>query len=192
MRKLILLTVALATTMLAQPPGPRRGFGPGAPQADRPAAQLTALKDYLGLTDAQVASLRDARTKQAEANKPLRDQLQTKVAALRTEMQKANPDASVVGNLQVEIKRLREQLRTSRHAVNADALAILSPDQQAKLKALEEARKLFPAAAQAGAMGLIAVPEPPAGAGAGMRPMRRMGGGMRPMGMGPGPRGPGI
>lgn len=189
MRNLIVLTVALATTMLAQPPGPRQGFGAGVPPADRPAAQMTALKDYLGLTDSQVTALREARVKQAEANKPVLDQIRTKTEALRTEMQKANPDASVVGALQVEIKKLREQLRESRQGVSPDALAVLTPDQQTKLKALEEARKLFPAAAQAGAVGLIAAPEPPAGAGTGFGPMRR-GDGMRPMGFGTGPRGP--
>lgn len=192
MRRLILLTVAVATTLLAQPPA-RRPFAAGN-QTGQQAPRFTALKDYLGLTDAQVTALADARKKQFDATQPAREQLRAKVDALRTEMRKDNPDGSVIGSLTVEIKKLREEMRTAHRAVSPAALAVLTPDQQAKLKALEEARKLFPAAAQAGAAGLIAAPEWPEGMGPGAgfrRGMGRgMGMGMGPMGAGPGPRGP--
>ena len=186
MYRLMLLTVAVATTLLAQPPV-RRPFAAGE-QAGQPAPRFTALKDYLGLTDAQVTALADARKKQVEAAQPIREQLRAKAEALRTEMQKASPDGAAIGSLIVDIKKLREQLRTSHQGVNSDALAVLNPDQQAKLKALDDARKLFPAAAQASAAGLIAAPERPAGMGPGAGFRRDMGRRMG-MGMGMGPMG---
>lgn len=188
MRRLILLTAILSTTLLAQGPGPRRTFAPGAGAGEARQPRLTALKDYLNLTDTQVTALTEARKRTAEANKAAFEEMRTKAQALRTEMQKDSPDAATVGNLQVELKKLREQTRDKRNAVDANAFAVLTPEQQAKLKALEEARKLFPAAGQADALGLIAAPERPEGApGPALRPrMRgpRVGAGMRP-GMGP-------
>lgn len=165
MNKLIPLAAFLiASSALAQ--------GPGAWRQRTGAANLDALKQYLNLTDAQLDQLRAVRREAAQSARPEARQIQEKARALREEMQSANPDQAKVGRLTVELKQLREQLRAGRSDVSEKARAILTPDQQAKLKALEEARKLAPAMRQATALGLLDPPEPlPAGALAG--PMGR-------------------
>jgi Spy/CpxP family protein refolding chaperone len=136
--------------------------GPGAMaqrQRARAAVNADALKQYLNLTDSQVEQLRTARKDLAQANKPVLDQIREKAQALRQEMKSDKPDSTKVGQLTVELKALREQIRTSRDGLGAKTRAILSPEQQAKLKNLEEAQKLAPAIRQAVALGLIDAPE---------------------------------
>lgn len=77
-------------------------------------------------------------------------------------MQASNPDAAKVGQLTVELKQLREKALAERLGFSDKARAVLTADQQAKLKALEEAAKLGTAARQAAAVGLITPPLPAA------------------------------
>lgn len=137
----------IASLSMAQPRGAGRGLGKG--------AGTGALKEYLGLSDAQVQQIREVTKQQMEGVKPLADQIREKGNALRDEMKKESPDQAKVGQLTVELKNLREQMKSKR-AARADSIsAILTPEQRAKLKTLEEAAKLGPAARQAGALGLI-------------------------------------
>ena len=190
MKRLILMSLALAGLTFAQGPAP----GPGQ-QGPRGPIVPAALKTYLALSDTQVQALIDLRKTQAEENKPILEQIRTKAEALREEMNKTSPDPAVVGKLMVEMKQLRESLKEGRGEVNPAAVAILTPEQQAKLKALSDALTLAPAANQAAGLGLIARPDPPAGLGpAGMPGMGAgmgagMGGGVGPMGAGMGRRG---
>lgn len=180
MKRILLTTVLLAGTLMAQ--GPGFGPGPRAPRADAPGVARVpdALKTYLNLTDDQVQKLVDARKSVAEANKPIFEQIREKSQALREEMQKDTPDAAKVGQLMVDIKALRTKLRDGRGDVNSAALAVLTDAQKALLPALDQALKLGPAARQAAALGLVAAPEPPEGAGLGAG------------GFGAGPRGRGM
>lgn len=154
MLKAAMMTLALAGLMLAQ--GPR----PGAGQPPSP----DALKAYLGLSDTQVQQLIDLRRTPPAAVATLREQLQTKATALREEMQKTNPDPAKVGQLIVEMKAIREQIRAEHLKVNDQAKALLTAEQKTKLAALEAAQKLAPAIRQATGLGLLA---PPEGIGAG-------------------------
>jgi Spy/CpxP family protein refolding chaperone len=118
--------------------------------------QSDDLKKFLNLSDAQVQQIRDVAKQQVEGVKPIADQMRDKSNALRDEMQKDSPDQAKVGQLTVDLKNLREQLRSKR-AARVDSLsAVLTPDQREKLKTLEEAAKLGPAVRQAAALGLIA------------------------------------
>lgn len=180
MKRLIVAALALALGAWAQ--GPRGGgFGPGgsagmgAPGGmggpggmgmmgqGIAAASPDALKEYLALTDSQVTQLKDLRTKRFEAAKPIMEQIRTKSQELKTLLDGANPDPAKVGQLTVEIKQLREQVRNLRTSDQDAALAILTPEQKTKLKALEDALKLMPAAHQAVGLGLLEAPERPAG-----------------------------
>jgi Spy/CpxP family protein refolding chaperone len=102
------------------------------------------------------------------------EQMRGKSQALRDAMTAPNPDPAQVGQMMVELKGLREQMRAARSGLNEKALAVLTPDQKTKLTTLSEANKAAPAARQAMALGLLAPPEGSAGAG-----MQRMGRGAR-------------
>ena len=136
---------------------------------------MEALKTYLGLSDTQVASLRQARTDAVEQAKPnLKDGAQ-KARDLRAEMNKANPDPNTVGRLMTEMKQMREQGRSAQTQVREKSLAVLSEPQKAKLKALDEAAALQDTVREARMSGLLSGAEPAEGGA----PMRR-GRGLRP------------
>lgn len=161
MMKTIILTLAFTGLMFAQ--GPGFGPGPGPVPAPGTPPAPTALKEFLGLTDAQVQQLIDLRKSVPEAMKPFAEQLREKAAALREEMQKTNPDPAKVGQLTVEMKQIRERMRAEHQKFDDQAKALLTPDQKAKLAELEAAMKLAPAIRQGVALGLL---EGPAGEGA--------------------------
>jgi Spy/CpxP family protein refolding chaperone len=177
MLKAAMMTMALAGLMMAQGPGSGRGPGLGAGTPPSP----DALKEFLGLTDAQVQQLVELRKSQPAAVQPLREQLRTKAEAMREEMQKANPDTNKVAQLMVEMKAIREQIRAEHGKLNDQAKALLTEEQKVKLAQLEAAQKLAPAIRQGIGLGLLSGPE---GAGAGR-------GGPAMLGPGPG-AGPGM
>jgi Spy/CpxP family protein refolding chaperone len=145
------------------PMGRRGGMGGRGLVPERQAgigamAGSAALKDYLGLSDAQLEQMRTLRRDQAQEVRPEMQAVRAKAQELRTEMQAPSPNAAKVGQLTVELKQLREKAMAERSGFSDKARAVLNADQQAKLKALEDAAKLAPAARQAAAMGLIAPP----------------------------------
>jgi Spy/CpxP family protein refolding chaperone len=171
--RMILTVVIMAGTLLAQGPGgpngARRFGGPGGPMAGGMAgggaalANADALKTALGLTDAQVQQLRDLRKLQADAAKPIMDEIRGKRQAVADAMKSATPDSTLIGQLMVDIRKLNDSLKGLRADREAKALAILTPDQKTKLTALQDAQKLMPAVAQATALGLLAPPQGAAG-----------------------------
>ena len=164
MWKLVISMVLCSGLLLAQGPmGRRGGPGPRGFAAERQAAGQAmagagALKDYLGLTDAQVEQIRTLRREQAQEVRPEAQAVRALAQELRKEMQSSTPDAAKVGQFTVELKQLREKAIAERSGFGDKARAVLTADQQAKLRSLEEAAKLAPAARQAAAMGLIAPP----------------------------------
>ncbi len=185
MRNLLISMALCSGLLLAQGPmgrgtGPRgfmkergvmgRGMGPGP-------AGSEALKSYLGLTDAQVEQMRTLRRQRAETVQPESAAMRAKAQELRQLMQSAAPDPAKVGALTVELKQLREKARAGRSGLAVQTRAVLTADQQAKLKDLQAAAKLAPAAMQAMALGLVDPPELGT-IGAGAAPMaERMRGG---------------
>jgi Spy/CpxP family protein refolding chaperone len=142
--RLLIVGILGAGLVFAQPGGRREGRG----GAD-------ALKQTLNLTDAQVQQIREITRQQMEGVKPIAQQMREKGAALREEMKKGSPDQAKVGQLSVDLKDLREQLKSKRAARGDSISAVLTPEQRDKLKTLEEAAKLGPAVRQAAALGLI-------------------------------------
>jgi Spy/CpxP family protein refolding chaperone len=123
-------------------------------------ANLESLKNFLGLTDAQVQQLKDLRKTQSEALKPYQEQIQEKRKALAEEMQKTSPSAAVAGQLMVDIKKIREEMKAKAGDRSTAVRAVLTDAQKAKLPELEAAQKLGPAVREAAAVGLLT---PPAG-----------------------------
>lgn len=177
---LIYLTIFSGLLMAQGPMGWRRGPAPNgmgpqrAAMAERMGSQgpggMQALKDHLGLTDAQVEQIRNLRSQEAANMQAQAAAVRAKAVELRQLVQSASPDAAKVGALTLELKQLREKMAASRSALSDKAKAVLSSDQVAKLKGLEEAMKLGPAARQAVGLGLVDAPvaEGVAGGGRGL------------------------
>lgn len=163
----------LGGALLAQPPAGRaigmRAQRGQAMQRAAAARNMAALKDVLGLSDAQVRQLRDLRRQQAEAARPTMEQLRANRKALAEAMQADSPDAARVGQLMVDGKKLRESARAAGDEFRAKAQALLTPEQKTKLAELQQAGRKAGAARQAMGLGLLA---PPHGAGA-QAPMLR-------------------
>lgn len=153
--------------------GPRAGMGMGPGAGAGLAAQpqaFAALKDALGLTDAQVQQLIEMRQKAAEDNKAVAEQIRAKRLELAELMKAANPDPAKIGQLQLEIRKLHEQRLARLEQLRTQAMTVLTAEQKAKLAELEKALALAQAARQAVGLGLIAPPQPAPGAGLGIGP----------------------
>jgi Spy/CpxP family protein refolding chaperone len=162
--KAIILAAALsAPVLLAQP-------GPG-PRGPRGVANLDALTQVLELTDQQVTDLKAARQDFfANEVRPIMVQIHEKRQTLRDEMQKESPNASIIGQLQVEIAELGNQIK-AKHAAQVEQLrSMLTDPQKAKLAELQQAAELIPAIHQAQALSLLDAPQGGFGAGPGFGP----------------------
>jgi len=149
----ILLAFALSIgTVLAQqgPPPGGPGWGP---------SRLDALKTYLQLSDPQVQSITALQTSFRDTVRPIHDQIRTKEQELKQEMAKASPDSTVVAQLMVDIKNLRNQIKTTRTGQQPQLLALLTDAQKSSLANLQQALSLQQAAHQAAALGLIEAPQ---------------------------------
>lgn len=159
-------------------------FGQG-PGREKRNFQPTELKAYLGLTDAQVTSIRDSNRAGLEAMKPLASQMREKAQALRELNKSDSADATAIGNAVLALKDLRKQMQANRTKIQEQAVALLSPEQKAKLTELQTSTDHRMEKRQAMMLQLLAPPAGGMGGPGGMRGHR----GMRPMGRGMGPRG---
>ena len=131
-----LATMTLGFTCLAQPGGGR-------------------LNSHLSLTDSQMQNLRTIREQHRQATQASMEDLHTKERALRDQLNAGSTDAATLGRMLIEIESARKRNETSRQAFREQAVAALSADQRARLKTLEEARKLVPAIHEAEMMGFL-------------------------------------
>jgi Spy/CpxP family protein refolding chaperone len=152
MKLRFLLPIAFAGALAAQTPAPQAAGG---------------LKAYLGLSDQQVTELRQLRKSEFQAVRPMFQDMRTKAMALRNLLKTSNPDPAAVGQATLALKTEREQIAAATANYRNQAVQKLTPDQQAKLQALAQARKLAPDFRQASALGLL-----PGGRGAGFGFMR--------------------
>lgn len=150
MLKQTLLSLTLIAAAAAQPPG---GFGGGAAMPD-----FTGIKTYMNLTDAQLASIRQAGDSARTANQTARQQIAQKQTALNTVIANGSTDAAAIGRAMLEIAALRKTLDANMTKAREQALSFLSADQKTKLKALEDAEKLREEIGQAHALQLLAAP----------------------------------
>ena len=147
MRVRVLIPIAFAAALAAQPPAVRpEGRGP---------AGLGQLATYLGLSSQQVSDLRQLRADAAQALRPARTDVAAKAKALRQLLQTQNPDPAAVGQATLDLRTARQQVAKARQDYRKQALARLTPEQQTRLQALAEAQQRMPEARQARALGLI-------------------------------------
>lgn len=93
--------------------------------------RMDHMKEKLGLTDDQAASLKTVFKKQMEANKPLRDQERIDIDTLRQKVDSKASDSDIkqiLDKLKVDRKQLQEAQERSIEKIRS----ILTPTQQAK------------------------------------------------------------
>ena len=162
--KLLTLTisVALATGITMAQDGP---MGHRERHKRTPDAVISALS----LTPEQVTALQENRRAEREAIRPIHEAVGELGKQLRTEMSQDNPIPSVAGQLLVDMKSKREEIKTAAEQFQAQAVEILDDNQKAALAALEQIRGTLPALHQAGSLGLTN-PGPGDGGFGGRRP----------------------
>ena len=154
LRNIVLATLGLAGSILlqAQPRGPH------------PAPDFTELKAYLNLTDAQVTSLGDLNQAHRDATRAIADDLRSKHQAMNKAMRSGSTDSATLNSTAQAIKAGDRKMQSIREQYQAQAVASLTPAQQAKLKTLTDAAALAPNIHQAAMLGLmIGGPDGPGG-----------------------------
>jgi len=149
-KKILILTgiislVCFAPTVFAQPPegGPGDFGGPGGPGefGEPPKEAMENFAKDLELTPEQQAQIKAQREEQKTENQAIRKELKTKHQELRQELEKATIDEAKVKGLVSSIAVL-ESRKLSQHVAGVIAMKkILTPEQQAKMKAKMEERK---------------------------------------------------
>jgi len=113
-------------------------------QTQPPRQLLPQVREYLQLTDAQVSGI---ALNNDEYNKSIQERLQRVrqvQAELAVETAKDPLDESALGVRYVEIELICRDLRDFANTLQKQNLVLLTDEQRAKLKALEEALKLIP------------------------------------------------
>jgi Spy/CpxP family protein refolding chaperone len=146
MKRLILNTVVAfaATAAVVSAQGPRRGFGPGPVPGPRggmgagagptrdPAEFLLSHTGELKLTDAQVTRLAAIARRSADRRQAMRTQLDS----MRSNFARGGrPDSAARAGMRQRMEQMRPQMDRMREqslADRRDAIAVLTPDQQAR------------------------------------------------------------
>lgn len=151
-----IVKVSLAVLLLAGMALAQQGAAGRGQMRAQPAG---ALKDYLKLTDDQIASIRAVRAATRETLNPMAQQLKQKSQALR-EALKADPiDSNAVSGLRKEIAALRDQIKAARTEAGTKTRSVLDATQLGLLAELEKVLTLQAAAHQAVGLNLLEPPE---------------------------------
>ena len=151
---LIAISFLCAATLLAQ----ERTFERGEGRRGR-GMRTQALNNYLNLTEPQVADLQAAKRAFHEATRPVMEELRNKGRALREELGLASPSPLAVGDLTLQLRDLRDQLKAAKTAEREQNLNLLNADQQGQVEELGRLLSLQAVAHQAAAMNFIESPE---------------------------------
>jgi Spy/CpxP family protein refolding chaperone len=108
----------------------------GAGSAAAANAHFEHLAKALNLTDDQKAAVQPLRDELQATVQPLFTDLHTKHQALRTALQ-SNADATTVGEAAIAAHAVQTQIKAAHDKFNQAFAALLTPDQQTKLKALQ-------------------------------------------------------
>ena len=138
--------------------------GPNAPDPNRLPDEPRALKAYLGLTDDQLLQMRKAGEESHQsANQKVRamqPQLEQKRMAIQQLLGGKNPDPTVLGKAVLELRTIEKQISEIHDGARLGALAVLTPEQRTKFKAIEDAALLPEATRDAIRMGLTPMGQP--------------------------------
>lgn len=118
-----------------------------------------SLREYLNLSDRQVKQLEVLQAQRRDQARASIENLEQKQKALRTRLASNAMAPLSVGAavLQLELAKTRAEVTTS--GLTQEALAYLTPEQRAKLRDLEQFRRLQPVIREAAAKFLIAPPD---------------------------------
>jgi len=95
----------------------------------------------LDLTDGQVQQLKDLLEKRRTEVAPLREQLRQEAGALRELLKGTDPNPAQVGQAAIKVHELRAQLAASQEAFLESFEGILTAEQKAKLKTVQQRRR---------------------------------------------------
>jgi Spy/CpxP family protein refolding chaperone len=112
--------------------GGRRG-GPGGGRGDREGGGMMRMLADLNLTDAQKQQVQGILKSSNETNRPKQEE----VLRLRQQSEQGTLSADD----QAKLKQLQADVRAARQKTHEDIVAVLTPEQQAKLKEIEQQRK---------------------------------------------------
>ena len=146
MRKSLLslgLLLVFALPIAAQSPPPL-----GGPPAE------SVLKEVLGLSDQQLASVRDLAQARAGAADPLARQLEDRQRALSDALSSPTPDPRTVGALVLSINSLQKQFAQIETAFRNGFLGLLSDEQKSKLGFIQSVEAALRAAGALHQLGL--------------------------------------
>jgi Spy/CpxP family protein refolding chaperone len=163
MKKLFLsLLLAGALPLAAQhgpggPPGPPPNAGPGGPGGPGPGAAPPelVLKDVLGLTDDQIAQIRNLAQARQQATQALITQLQTAQQALQTALSATTPDPAAVGTALLAVQSIQKQIEAAGDAFRTAVANLLTADQKAKVDQIKAIDAAVRAAGALHVLGLL-------------------------------------
>lgn len=178
LRTTILSLTAAAGLLLAQP----RGGGP-------PPPDFTEIKAFLNLNDSQITSLQTIEKAHRQAAQALQGEMRANKQAMRTAMDSGAADA--IAQASQAMKAHQQKMQTLHQSYQTHATAVLTPEQNAKLKVLSDAAALMPNIHAAQRLNLITPSEGAGGPGRAFGPGPGFGPEMRRGGPGRGPGGPG-
>jgi len=116
------LVLAIVAPIGAQMPPP-----PGGPPPE------LVLKEVLGLSEGQVATLRDLERARADAAGALQRQVEAQQQALSAALSVTPPDPGVVGALVISITSLQKQFGSVQEGFRNGFLGLLNEDQKSRV-----------------------------------------------------------
>jgi protein CpxP len=131
------LALGLAGAGLAADEGAGRGEGRGGRHGRHGGDFMRSLN----LTEDQKAQLKTMREQQREALKPVFDQERALREQIREALESGNPDASRIGQLEIQSHRLRQQIRAEREKAMASFVNVLTPEQKAQWEQMKQQRE---------------------------------------------------
>jgi Spy/CpxP family protein refolding chaperone len=151
-------TMVAVASMAAQPPARPQRRGP-----------MDGVASYLGLTDEQKAQLADEREQARPQMQALFEKMRANREKMRAALAAPAPDPATVGAIAIEAHQLQQQMKAQREAGEKALRAMLTPEQQTRLDALQALRRGGPG--RMGRMGRMGPrpfgPPPDDGPGAG-------------------------
>ena len=95
----------------------------------------------LNLTDDQKAQLKSLREQQREAMKPVFEQQRALREQIRTALDAAKPDATRIGQLEIQSHQLRLQMKAEHEKAMAAFVNVLTPEQKAQWEKMQQERE---------------------------------------------------
>ena len=118
---ILALILAIAAPIAAQVPAP------GGPPPE------LVLKDVLGLSDGQVATLRDRERARSDAAGALQRQVEAQQQALSAALSAVLPDPGAVGALVISVNSLQKQFGQVQEGFRNGFLGLLSDEQKSRV-----------------------------------------------------------